>query len=226
MEFTNNIQFINREMFINDLEREMIINDRERELNAAIINSYILAVPEREQPVAEEPASEEPAPEVTREVDQCVYQLCSKQDRVYTKQENLDFFKGIKISFVAVDEAHCISEWGHDFRPEYRKLRDMITIIDKRINIIALTATATPKVQDDIVKNLALRNPNVFISSFNRDNLFYEIVPKGNKDQITKSITKYITQHKGKSGIIYTLNRNLQKLCKPMALTLWRIMQA
>ena len=90
MEFTNNIQFINREMFINDLEREMIINDRERELNAAIINSYILAVPEREQPVAEEPASEEPAPEVTREVDQCVYQLCSKQDRVYTKQENLD----------------------------------------------------------------------------------------------------------------------------------------
>ena len=124
-----------------------------------------------------------------------------------TKQENLDFFKGIKISFVAVDEAHCISEWGHDFRPEYRKLRDMITIIDKRINIIALTATATPKVQDDIVKNLALRNPNVFISSFNRDNLFYEIVPKGNKDQITKSITKYITQHKGKSGIIYTLNR-------------------
>ena len=90
MEFTNNIQFINREMFINDLEREMIINDRERELNAAIINSYILAVPEREEPVAEEPASEEPAPEVTREVDQCVYQLCSKQDRVYTKQENLD----------------------------------------------------------------------------------------------------------------------------------------
>jgi ATP-dependent DNA helicase RecQ len=124
-----------------------------------------------------------------------------------TKQENLDFFKGIKISFVAVDEAHCISEWGHDFRPEYRKLRDMITIIDDTLNIIALTATATPKVQDDIVKNLDLRDANVFISSFNRDNLYYEIVPKGSIDQITKSITKYITLNKGKSGIIYTLNR-------------------
>ncbi len=124
-----------------------------------------------------------------------------------TKAENLEFFKGIKISFVAVDEAHCISEWGHDFRPEYRKLRDMITNIDKKLKIIALTATATPKVQDDIVKNLALRNPNVFISSFNRTNLYYEIVPKGNKDTITKSITKYISQNKEKSGIIYTLNR-------------------
>jgi ATP-dependent DNA helicase RecQ len=124
-----------------------------------------------------------------------------------TKQENLDFFKELNISFVAVDEAHCISEWGHDFRPEYRKLRDMIDTINPEINIIALTATATPKVQDDIKKNLVLRNPNVFVSSFNRDNLYYEIVPKGNKDQITKSIAKFITQNKGKSGIIYTLNR-------------------
>jgi ATP-dependent DNA helicase RecQ len=124
-----------------------------------------------------------------------------------TKQENLDFFKDIKISFVAVDEAHCISEWGHDFRPEYRKLRDMITIIDDSLNIIALTATATPKVQDDIRNNLGLIDPNIFISSFNRHNLNYEIVPKGNKEQITKSIVKYITGQKGKSGIIYTLNR-------------------
>lgn len=124
-----------------------------------------------------------------------------------TKQENLDFFRDIKISFVAVDEAHCISEWGHDFRPEYRKLRDMISIINENLNIIALTATATPKVQDDIRNNLGLVDPNVFISSFNRTNLNYEILPKGNKEQITKSIVKYISGHKGKSGIIYTLNR-------------------
>jgi ATP-dependent DNA helicase RecQ len=124
-----------------------------------------------------------------------------------TKPENLDFFKDIKISFVAVDEAHCISEWGHDFRPEYRKLRDMISSIDETLNIIALTATATPKVQDDIRNNLGLIKPNIFISSFNRTNLNYEILPKGNKEQITKSIVKYISGHKGKSGIIYTLNR-------------------
>jgi ATP-dependent DNA helicase RecQ len=124
-----------------------------------------------------------------------------------TKQENLDFFKEIKISFVAVDEAHCISEWGHDFRPEYRKLRDMIEVIDDKLAVIALTATATPKVQEDIKSSLGLRNPNVFVSSFNRTNLFYEILPKGSKDQITKNITKYIMQHKKKSGIIYTLNR-------------------
>ncbi len=124
-----------------------------------------------------------------------------------TKQENLDFFKDIKISFVAVDEAHCISEWGHDFRPEYRKLREMISIIDNKLNIIALTATATPKVREDINSNLALVNPNVFISSFNRSNLNYEILPKGNKEQLAKKIVKYISKHKGKSGIIYTLNR-------------------
>jgi ATP-dependent DNA helicase RecQ len=124
-----------------------------------------------------------------------------------TKQENLNFFKGLPISFVAVDEAHCISEWGHDFRPEYRKLREAIGFINKKIKIIALTATATPKVQDDIKKNLSLNKPNEFISSFNRENLHYEILPKGNKESITKSITKYISSNKGKSGIIYTLNR-------------------
>lgn len=124
-----------------------------------------------------------------------------------TKQENIDFFADINISFVAVDEAHCISEWGHDFRPEYRKLRDMIDQIDPKLPIIALTATATPKVQDDIVKNLSLRNPNVFISSFNRPNLFYEIVPKGKKETVLKHMVKFIHGMKGKSGIIYTLNR-------------------
>ena len=124
-----------------------------------------------------------------------------------TKQENIAFFSDLKISFIAVDEAHCISEWGHDFRPEYRKLRDMINMINPELPIIALTATATPKVQDDIVKNLNLQEPNVFIDSFNRPNLYYEIVPKGTKEQTLKNMVKFINTMKGKSGIIYTLNR-------------------
>lgn len=124
-----------------------------------------------------------------------------------TKQENISFFADMNISFVAVDEAHCISEWGHDFRPEYRKLRDMIDQINPDLPIIALTATATPKVQDDIVKNLSLKDANVFVASFNRPNLYYEIVPKGNKNQVLRNIVRFVQQNKGKSGIIYTLNR-------------------
>ncbi|SEW11371.1 ATP-dependent DNA helicase RecQ [Chitinophaga sp. YR573] len=124
-----------------------------------------------------------------------------------TKQENLDFFKELDISFIAVDEAHCISEWGHDFRPEYRRLKEMIEQINGDLPIIALTATATPKVQSDIVKNLELRDPQIYLSSFNRPNLYYEIRPKRKKDQTIREIVKFIHSHKGKSGIIYTLNR-------------------
>ncbi|MGO4294599.1 DNA helicase RecQ [Chitinophaga sp. RAB17] len=124
-----------------------------------------------------------------------------------TKQENLDFFKELEISFIAVDEAHCISEWGHDFRPEYRRLKEMIDQISDNLPIIALTATATPKVQSDIVKNLALNKASIFISSFNRPNLYYEIRTKRKKEQTNKDIVKFIHSHKGKSGIIYTLNR-------------------
>lgn len=124
-----------------------------------------------------------------------------------TKVENVEFFKDLSISFFAVDEAHCISEWGHDFRPEYRRLREIMDMIDKKIPVIALTATATPKVQSDIIKNLGLRNPDIFISSFNRPNLYYEVLPKFKKGEAVKSIVKFISQNKGKSGIIYTLNR-------------------
>ncbi len=124
-----------------------------------------------------------------------------------TKEENVEFFKTLKISFFAVDEAHCISEWGHDFRPEYRRLKEMTELINPNVAIIALTATATPKVQSDIVKNLGLRDPNIFISSFNRGNLYYEIQPKINLEQTNKSIVRFIQLHKNKSGIIYTLNR-------------------
>jgi ATP-dependent DNA helicase RecQ len=124
-----------------------------------------------------------------------------------TKDENIEFFQKSNISFVAVDEAHCISEWGHDFRPEYRRIRTMISAIGEDIPIIALTATATPKVQTDIVKSLEMNDPNIFISSFNRDNLFYEIRPKVNKDHTLKSIIQFIKTSSGKSGIIYVQSR-------------------
>ncbi|MBP9070626.1 MAG: DNA helicase RecQ [Bacteroidia bacterium] len=121
-----------------------------------------------------------------------------------TKEDNLAFFKEFKISFFAIDEAHCISEWGHDFRPEYRRLRPLIDSLGDNIPVMALTATATPKVQQDIQKNLGMQNANVFKSSFNRSNLYYEVRPKQN---VIKEIIKYVKQNAGKSGIIYCLSR-------------------
>ncbi|MCC5916703.1 MAG: DNA helicase RecQ [Cryomorphaceae bacterium] len=120
-----------------------------------------------------------------------------------TKEENIDFLAEQDISFYAIDEAHCISEWGHDFRPEYRNLRSIIKRIGPK-PIIALTATATPKVQSDIIKNLGMDYAHVFKSSFNRDNLYYEVRPKVN---IEKEIIKFVRKHMGKSGIIYCLSR-------------------
>ena len=130
-----------------------------------------------------------------------------------TKEENIDFLKNILISFYAIDEAHCISEWGHDFRPEYRRIRPIIDIIG-RSPIIALTATATPKVQHDIQKNLGILEAEVFKSSFNRPNLYYEVK---SKQDVTKEIIKYIKNNSGKSGIIYCLSR---KKVEEMAETL------
>ncbi|HOK62218.1 MAG TPA: RecQ family ATP-dependent DNA helicase, partial [Tenuifilum sp.] len=120
-----------------------------------------------------------------------------------TKEENVQFLRQVKISFYAIDEAHCISEWGHDFRPEYRRIRPIINEIGQA-PLIALTATATPKVQHDIQKNLGMLNATVFKSSFNRPNLYYEVRPKVNA---VKEIIKYIKNNPGKSGIIYCLSR-------------------
>ena len=121
-----------------------------------------------------------------------------------TKEEYIQFLNEVKLSFVAIDEAHCISEWGHDFRPEYRNLRNIIRQLGD-IPIIGLTATATPKVQEDILKNLDMPDANVFKASFNRPNLYYEIRPK--TKNVEADIIRFIKQHKGKSGVIYCLSR-------------------
>ncbi len=121
------------------------------------------------------------------------------------KDETINFLKKINISFLAVDEAHCISEWGHDFRPEYRNLRLIIEKIDKKIPIIALTATATPKVQEDIIKNLKMSGASIYKSSFNRPNLFYEVRSK--TKQVMSDIIKFIKKNNGKAGIVYCLSR-------------------
>ena len=122
-----------------------------------------------------------------------------------SKKENIEFFKTVNISFLAVDEAHCISEWGHDFRPEYRNLRSILEQFEQVIPIIALTATATPKVQEDIMKNLRITGARLFKASFNRPNLYYEVRPK--TSQVDSDIIRFIKQNSGKSGIIYCLSR-------------------
>ena len=125
-----------------------------------------------------------------------------------TKEENIEFFQNTNISFVAVDEAHCISEWGHDFRPEYRRIKTMIESIDGDVPVIALTATATPKVQIDIVKNLDMVGENTFVSSFNRDNLYYEIRPKPPKEEVLhRQILQVVKDLPNQSGIIYVQSR-------------------
>ena len=122
----------------------------------------------------------------------------------FTKEENINFLRSVKISFYAVDEAHCISEWGHDFRPEYRKIRSIINEVGQH-PLIALTATATPKVQYDIQKNLVMLDAKVFKSSFNRDNLYYEVRPKTR--DIDRDVIRFIKGMRGKSGIVYCLSR-------------------
>ena len=122
-----------------------------------------------------------------------------------SKPGNIDFLKSVKISFLAIDEAHCISEWGHDFRPDYRNIRNTINKIDHSLTVIALTATATPKVQSDILKNIEITDAVIFKSSFNRPNLFYEVRPK--TEQTNNDLIKFIKARTGKSGIIYCLSR-------------------
>ncbi|MGE0560462.1 MAG: DNA helicase RecQ [Flavobacteriales bacterium] len=143
------------------------------------------------------------ARQVKQDVTDGITKLLFVAPESLTKDENVEFLKSIKISFFAIDEAHCISEWGHDFRPEYRRLRTIIESID-RVPIIALTATATPKVQEDIQKNLGMSDARVFKASFNRHNLKYEVRPK--KD-VKKEIIRFVKQHEGKSGIVYCLSR-------------------
>ncbi len=121
------------------------------------------------------------------------------------KEDTIEFLKTVELSFLAIDEAHCISEWGHDFRPEYRNLRVMLEKIEKNLPIIALTATATPKVQEDILKNLKIPDATLYRASFNRPNLYYEVQPKD--DQVEANIIRFVKQNQGKSGIIYCLSR-------------------
>ena len=142
---------------------------------------------------------------VKEDVRRGITKLLFVAPETLSKNETLDFLKKVHISFLAIDEAHCISEWGHDFRPEYRKIREVIDSIDSKIKIIALTATATPKVQDDIVKNLKIIDSKLFKSSFNRPNLYYEVRPKNDDTDI--DLVKFIKSNQGESGIIYCLSR-------------------
>ena len=143
--------------------------------------------------------------QVKKDISNGITKLLFVAPESLSKEETLQFLKESKISFLAVDEAHCISEWGHDFRPDYRNLRYMLQQIDQNLPVIALTATATPKVQDDIMKNLQITDAKIFKSSFNRPNLYYEVRSK--TAQVEIEIIKFIKERKGKSGIIYCLSR-------------------
>jgi len=145
--------------------------------------------------------------QVKEDIESGVTKLLYVAPETLTKDENLEFFSNANISFVAVDEAHCISEWGHDFRPEYRNIRSMIERIGTNIPAMALTATATPKVQTDIVKSLEMVNERRFISSFNRPNLYYEVRPKLNKEQTIKEILQILKGAGSPSAIIYVQAR-------------------
>lgn len=143
--------------------------------------------------------------EVKHDIRKGITKLLFVAPESLTKTENLQFLKESKISFLAVDEAHCISEWGHDFRPDYRNLRAVINQLDQHLPVIALTATATPKVQEDIMKNLHITDATVFKASFNRPNLYYEVRSK--TDQVELEIIKFIRERENKSGIVYCLSR-------------------
>ncbi len=143
--------------------------------------------------------------QVKHDIEQGITKLLYVAPESLTKEEYVDFLLEQKISLVAIDEAHCISEWGHDFRPEYRNLKAIIKRIGDNIPIIGLTATATPKVQEDILKNLGIQDANTFKASFNRPNLYYEIRPK--TKNVDSDVTRFVKQHEGKSGIIYCLSR-------------------
>lgn len=156
---------------------------------------------------------------VEKEVQEGKTKLLYIAPETLAKPDNIEFLKSFKISFIAIDEAHCISEWGHDFRPEYRKIKDAIKKIPYSVPIMALTATATPKVQTDIVKNLGLKNHNLFVSSFNRSNLYYEIRYKINDDWAVRNIIQFIKTQEGKTGIIYVLNRkSAEKIAETLCL--------
>jgi len=149
--------------------------------------------------------SKEQIEKVKQDVSKGKTKLLFVAPETLSKNDTIEFLKKASISFLAIDEAHCISEWGHDFRPEYRKIRDVIDSIDSKIKVIALTATATPKVQGDIIKNLKISDSKLFKSSFNRPNLYYEVRPKNDETEV--DLIKFIKSNQGESGIIYCLSR-------------------
>ena len=144
---------------------------------------------------------------IFKDIQAGIYQFIYCSPEKLAQKNFQDFLQSIPIQLIAIDEAHCISEWGHDFRPEYRRINEIIEEIPQDFPIIALTATATPKVQSDIVKTLQLRKPDIYISSFNRPNLYYEIRPKKSPQLAIKNMVQFIKQRHGKSGIVYVINR-------------------